>query len=153
MLELRRVQAVVLDVPIPARYGDEVSSLLLHRALISFPFNLMKGLLCRLSWQYFLYDFTAVSLFLILSLPLLIFGLTWGSLKWYISATQGIIATTGTVLLAVLPIILGIQFLIQALVLDIGSIPTKVLHRRFERWDVLLTHRSSLATYLDDKET
>jgi glycosyltransferase involved in cell wall biosynthesis len=152
LFALRRVQAVVLDVPIPARYGDEVSSLSLRRVLISFPCNLIQGLFHRLGWQYFLYDFTAVSLLLVLSLPLLIFGVVWGGWNWYISVTQGIIATTGTVLLSVLPIILSIQFLIQALSLDIGSIPQKVLHRRIARSNELLTHRSSLATYRGDRE-
>jgi dolichol-phosphate mannosyltransferase len=153
LLAVRHIQAVVLDVPIPARYGDEVSSLSLRRALISFPINLMKGLLYRVGWQYFLYDFTAVSLLLILSAPLLIFGLAWGIWHWYISITEGIIATTGTVLLSVLPIILSIQFLIQALALDIGTIPQRVMHRRVDVSDEFLPHRSSLITYLATRET
>ena len=152
LAELRHTQGVVLDVSIPARYGDEVSSLSLPRALIAFPFNLMKALLHRVGWQYFRYDFNAVSVFLIFSLPLLTFGLAWGVLQWYISARHGIIATTGTVLLSVLPIILGVQFLIQAVAADILSVPTKVLHRRFERWNVIPAHQSSWATYFDNKE-
>jgi glycosyltransferase involved in cell wall biosynthesis len=152
LAELRHTQGVVLDVSIPARYGDEVSSLSIPRVLIAFPFNLMKALLYRIGWQYFRYDFNAVSVLLIFSLPLLTFGLTWGGLQWYISATHGIIATTGTVLLSVLPIILGVQFLIQAVALDILSDPTKVLHRRFERWHVIGAHQSSWATYFDKEK-
>ena len=152
LAELRHTQGVVLDVSIPARYGDEVSSLSLPRALIAFPFNLMKALLYRVGWQYFRYDFNAVSVFLIFSLPLLTFGLAWGVLQWYISASHGIIATTGTVLLSVLPIILGVQFLIQAVASDILSVPTKVLHRRFERWNVIPAHQSSWSTYFDKEE-
>ena len=52
LVELRHTQGVVLDIPIPARYGDEVSSLSLRRALIAFPFSLMKALLYRVGWQY-----------------------------------------------------------------------------------------------------
>jgi hypothetical protein len=40
----------------------------------------------------------------------------------------GIPATTGTVMLATLPFILGFQLVLQALVLDINNIPTEPLH-------------------------
>jgi glycosyltransferase involved in cell wall biosynthesis len=149
LIELRRVQAVVYDVPIPARYGDEVSTLSLKRTLVSFPVNLLKGTLQRLGWQYFLYDFTAVSLLLVLGLLMLLAGAAWGAYHWYISIVFGIVATTGTVLLAVLPIILGFQFLVQALVLDIGSVPRTAVHTRAIESADLLTHASALTDYLD----
>jgi len=99
----------------------------LRRVFFSFPKKLLSGLLRRLGRRYFLFDFTAGFLLMILGLPLLLFGFLWGIWKWYVSASQGIIATTGTVLLAVLPIILGIDFLVQAFILDIGSVPRSVL--------------------------
>ena len=149
LFDLRRIQAVVKDVPMPARYGDEISSLSLKRTLFRFPSKLIRGLIGRLGRQYFLYDFTAVSLLLVLSIPLLLFGFIWGGLNWYISFAQDKIATTGTVLLAVLPIIIGIQFLVQALVLDIGSVPTQALHSHIIDADEILTHTASLSTYLN----
>jgi hypothetical protein len=45
-----------------------------------------------------------------------------------------------------------VQFLIQAVALDILSDPTKVLHRRFERWHVIGAHQSSWATYFDKEK-
>jgi len=149
LLEMRRLQAVVMDIPLPARYGDEVSSLSLRRVFLTFPSKLLNGWLHRLGRQYFLYDFTAVSLLMLLSLPLLLFGIIWGAIKWYISYSQGIIATTGTVLLAVLPIILGIEFLVQALVLDIASVPRRVLHRHITNPEILISHTAPLSTYLE----
>ncbi|MEN9933976.1 MAG: hypothetical protein RLZZ387_555 [Chloroflexota bacterium] len=151
LLELRRLQAAVRDVPIPARYGDEVSSLSLRRALLDFPPALLHGLVRRLGHQYFLYDFTAASLLLLLAAPLLLFGVLWGTAHWYFSYATGVPATTGTVLLAVLPIILGVQFLAQALALDIGSVPRRPLHPDlvFPEADSRLTHRSSLVGYLE----
>jgi dolichol-phosphate mannosyltransferase len=151
LLELRRVQAVVADAPIPARYGDEVSSLSLRRVLLDFPPQLLRGLLRRLGYQYFLHDFTAGSLLLLLSAPLLLFGALWGAAQWYRSFATGVPATTGTVLLAVLPIILGVQFLAQALTLDIGSVPQRSLHPRLPppESEARVTHRAPLSTYLD----
>ena len=60
-LELSLLRAVVRDVYIPARYGNEVSSLSEWKALVGFPGRLLRGLLRRWTVQYFLRDFTAFS--------------------------------------------------------------------------------------------
>ena len=54
---------------------------------------------------------------------MVIFGTIFGAIKWYESVESGIEATTGTVMLSVLPIILGVQFLLQAINIDISSEP------------------------------
>jgi hypothetical protein len=59
-----------------------------------------------------------------LGLLLMTLGSLWGMYYWYISIAYGLIATTGTVMLAALPIILGFQLLLQAIVLDIHNVPT-----------------------------
>jgi dolichol-phosphate mannosyltransferase len=129
LIELNRIRAVVVDVPIQAQYGDETSSLSLLRSLFEFPFNLFKGLIRRVVWQYFLYDFTAVSLFLILGIILTTSGALWGGYHWYISIKSNVVTTTGTVMLSVLPVILGFQLLLQALVLDIQNVPDAPLQK------------------------
>jgi len=123
LIELNKIRAVVVDVSMPARYGNEISSLSITHSLFNFPFNLLKGLVRRIFRQYFLYDFTAVSLFLTLSFILMLFGGLWGSYHWYLSIETNTAATTGTVMLAVLPVILGFQLLVQAIVLDIQNRP------------------------------
>jgi dolichol-phosphate mannosyltransferase len=129
LIELRRIQAVIKDVPIPSRYGDEVSSLSIRRVLFTFPIRLIKGFLDRISREYFWYDFNAGSLLLLFGSILLFFGFIWGIIKWNQSSATGIPATTGTVLIAVLPIIVAVQFLTQFLVLDIGRIPKEPLSK------------------------
>jgi len=133
LIELNRIRAVAVDVPIPAQYGDEASSLSLTQAFFEFPFNLGKGLLRRIIWQYFLYDFTPVSLFLILGTTLTVLGALWGLYHWYISIVYNLVATTGTVMIGVLPVIVGFQLLLQALVLDIQNTPDSPVQRRIER--------------------
>ncbi len=148
LLELRRLQAKVLDVPIPARYLEKSSSLSEWREFFKFPIKLARGLIHRLYRQYFLYDFSAASLYFVLGLPLLIFGFLWGIIKWNISSMTGIPATSGTVLIAVLPITLGVQFLTQAFSLDMTSTPSQPIHRNYEMISAV-SQPNSLNKYLD----
>ena len=130
LVELRRVGAVVEDVPIPARYGDERSGLSVPHTLVQFPGLLLRYGLRRVRWQYFVSDFNAVSLFLIFGMLLSAFGLVYGTYRWVESYLTGVTASTGTVMLAVLPVILGFQLLLQALVLDIQNVPAVTLQSR-----------------------
>ncbi len=129
LLELGLLQAVVRDIYIPARYADEFSSLSEGKALIEFPPRLLRGFLVRLLVQYFLRDFSPVSLFLLTGSLFTLFGGIFGSYHWYLSAATGIETSAGTVMLAVLPIILGLQFLLQAINIDIQNVPTHPLQR------------------------
>jgi glycosyltransferase involved in cell wall biosynthesis len=132
LLELSLLRAVVRDISVPARYGHEVSSLSEWDALVRFPGRLLKGFLHRLLVQYFLRDFTAFSVFFLAGCLFTIFGFGWGAYHWYLSAMLGREASTGTVMIAVLPIILGTQFILQAALADIQGVPTSPLHRGLE---------------------
>lgn len=127
LIELGIQRALVLDVAIPARYGDEHSSLSITRTLLGFPPRLLHGFLRRIAWRYFLYDFGAVSVFLLLGLPLLLIGAAFGCVLWYTMDAQGSYASSGQVMLAAMPIILGFQMLVQAVVLDIHNAPKVAL--------------------------
>jgi dolichol-phosphate mannosyltransferase len=126
LCELRKIQSVVKDVSIPAVYNDEHSSLHVFNQLFVFPFNLIKKFFYRIYYEYFLFDFTAVSFYIVLGVLLGLFGMIWGIVKWSLSSQTGIPATTGTVLIAVLPLILAVQFLVQAVTLDINGVPARV---------------------------
>lgn len=129
LLELGLLRAVVRDVSIPARYQGETSHLSKRRAFLEFPRRLFRGFCHRLWLQYFVRDFTMVSIFIVVGLALFLFGAAFGAYHWYLSINTGIAATTGTVMLAVLPIILGIQLLLQAMIADIQSTPVRPIHQ------------------------
>ena len=131
LLELSLLRAVACDVGIPAQYGRETSHLSVARTLCEFPGALLKGFLRRLWIQYFVRDFSIASLYLVVGLLLLGTGATFGAIHWYCSAQHGAAAPTGTVMLAVLPIVLGFQFLLQAVGLDIQDQPRQCLHHTF----------------------
>lgn len=125
LVELGIQRAVVLDVPMTAKYGDEHSSLKPHNVLLEFPPRLFVGFLRRLFWRYFVHDFSAVSVFVLIGVPSLLFGLAFGVYQWvslYMSHTNEF-ASAGIVMLAAMPIILGVQLLLQAIVLDIAAVP------------------------------
>jgi glycosyltransferase involved in cell wall biosynthesis len=127
LTEMRYINAVVEDVYIPARYQDEVSSMSIWKVLFSFPLRLLKATVRRFIYQYYLYNFSFGSLALILGMLFILFGFVWGIVYWRESQITGIPATTGTVLIAVLPIILGVQLLLQAISQDMAEIPRKPL--------------------------
>jgi dolichol-phosphate mannosyltransferase len=126
LCELNRLGAVIEDVAIPAIYADEKSSINVLRELFLFSKNLLNRTFSRIAFQYFLFDFTTTSLYIVVSFFLGTFGVIWGIVKWVQSGQTRIPATTGTVLLAVLPIILAVQFLTQAVALDIARVPVVV---------------------------
>ena len=127
LANLYLIGAVVKDVPMPARYKGEVSSLLIHRILFEFPQKLFATFLRRLLLKNFIYDFSMASIYLLSGLPLLIFGLIFGIYKWIQYASIGIPAPTGTVMLPTLSVLLGIQLLLSAIEIDLRSVPTEPL--------------------------
>jgi dolichol-phosphate mannosyltransferase len=127
LANLYLIGAVVKDVPMPARYQGEVSSLLVHRILFEFPQKLFTTFLRRLVLKNFIYDFSMGSIYLLSGLPLLIFGLIFGIYKWIQYATIGIPAPTGTVMIPTLSVLLGIQLLLSAIEIDLRSVPAEPL--------------------------
>ena len=125
LINLNIENAVVVDVEIPAKYGDEESSLSITKTLVGFPPKLFKGLCKRIFLKYFIYDFNMLSLYLVVGLPMLFFGIVFESIKWIEAIVSNIETSIGTIMLAVLPIILGTQFILQAIQIDMNNIPRK----------------------------
>lgn len=133
LVNLGGVRAVVRDYPMEAIYGDEVSGLKISRILPEFMGKHIKAILKRVFYQYFLRNFSIGSLNLFLGLILVGFGVIYGSIEWYSSVHTGNIASSGTVMIAVLPIIIGFQMLIAFLAEDIANEPTVPLTRMTRR--------------------
>lgn len=128
LIELSRLRAVVHDVYIPAVYRGEVSSLSKRHAVRDFPLRLLGATVRRILRHYFVRDFTAASLYILAGTVLVAFGAIWGIWHWVLGSQAGVPATTGTVMIAILPIILGTQLLLQAITLDIQGVPDRPIH-------------------------
>lgn len=125
MLIHLNIQGVrVKDVPIPARYGDEESDLRIWKVLLTFPPRLLYGLWRRIWQKYVLRDFSPIAVFWLLGAPLLLFGLCSGLYHWALSLYTGRAAPTGTVMLSVLPFLIGFELILQAIVLEIRESPS-----------------------------
>lgn len=109
----------VRDVPIPAIYGNETSKLRIRRILIDFPPRLLRGLLLRLWRKYVLRDFSPIAVFWLLGIPLMLFGGSLGLTVWAHSLWVGVPASTGTVMLSVLPFLVGFELILQAIIVEI----------------------------------
>ena len=109
----------VTDVPIPARYRGEKSSMSLPRILGSFPLLLLHRFLFRIYQKYVLRTFSPIALFYGLGVPLFAWGVVFGLAVWMHSFLFREVATVGTVMLSALPVIVGLQLVLQAIVLEI----------------------------------
>jgi len=127
LAELYLIGAYVLDIPMPARYGDQSSNLHIHQVLFEFPPRLLITLIRRITLKYFLYDFSVASIYLISGIPLFLFGLIFGLSEWLHYVSLGIPAPTGTVILPTICVILGIQLLLSVIQIDLQNSPSSPL--------------------------
>jgi hypothetical protein len=112
----------------PSRYAGEQSSLSIGKVLFEFPPKLVRCLIRRLLIKYFIIDFSIISIYIMTSVPLLLFGLIFGISKWIKYSQLGIPTPTGTVMLPVLSLMLGMQILLSAISLDLQSVPAKSIN-------------------------
>ncbi|MDQ3282317.1 MAG: glycosyltransferase family 2 protein [Acidobacteriota bacterium] len=118
------IGAVVKEVPMPARYAGETSSLSIPRVLRQFPGRLLWSLIRRLILKNFVYDFNLASLHLAAGVPLLTIGVLFGAWNWFEYAVRlHAAAPTGTVVLPALMIIIGMQLLLSAAQYDLEAVP------------------------------
>ncbi len=127
LYHLNTIRAVVHDVPMDAVYGDEESNLKVSKVLPEFLRKHASRLVKRYVYLYLLRDFNIGSLYSILGALLCLVGLIFGGLHWVQSAATGAPASSGTVMVAALPVIIGIQFLIAFLHYDVSNVPREAL--------------------------
>ncbi|MGB5078525.1 MAG: glycosyltransferase family 2 protein [Sphingorhabdus sp.] len=123
LINLGNARAVVCDVPMAAQYGNEQSNLRVGQVIGQFFSKNVKELAKRILYTYFMRDFSLASAQLLLGTIFLIFGSMFGAWGWSQSVASGQTATTGTVMIAVLPIILGFQMLLSFLGFDMTNEP------------------------------
>ena len=133
LFRLNTLRAVVVDVPMNAKYGDEVSNLKIANIIGEFFIKHARNFLKRIFYNYYLRDMSLASIELPLGLFLLLFGVGFGSYHWLISARAGVPTPVGTVMLAALPLLMGVQFVLAFLGYDIASVPRRPRHTKFRK--------------------
>ncbi len=128
LFRLNTLRAVVKDVPMDSVYGDETSGLKVSKVLPEFLSKHFSRLARRYFYNYFLRDFNLGSLYSVFAMLFLCGGALFGAVHWIDAASRGEPATSGTVMLAALPIFVGMQFLIAFLHHDVSNVPNEPLH-------------------------
>ncbi len=130
LFRLNTYHAVVIDVPMNAKYGEEVSSLKIHKIMGEFLFKNIRNFSKRVFYNYYLRDMSIASIELPLGLVLICFGLIFGGHHWLTSWQAGVTTAAGTVMLSALPLLSGLQLILAFLAYDIASVPRRPVHRR-----------------------
>ena len=129
LFRLNTLRAVVSDVPMNSRYGDEVSGLKISKIFGEFLGKHIRNTFKRIIYNYFLRDLSIASLELIAGAGLLLFGLIFGGYHWIGSMAASTATPVGTIMIATVSVVTGLQFLLAFLGYDIASIPRRPVHR------------------------
>lgn len=129
LFRLNIIRAVVRDVPMKARYGDEVSSLKISKILGEFLYKHLRNFLKRIFYNYYLRDMSVASIELPIGLVLLLFGIFFGGASWISSATQGVATPLGTIMISAVSILSGLQLVLAFLSFDMNSVPKSPLQK------------------------
>jgi len=130
LFRLNTLQAVIVDIPMDAVYGDEQSSLRIKRVLFEFPLQHAVRFFKRIFYSYFLRDFNAASVELMAGLILTVSGTVFGLSNWAHYSALQITAPTGTVLLATVQVIVGVQLLLSWITFDLNAAPLRPIAGR-----------------------
>ena len=130
LFRLNILGAVVHDVPMDAVYGDEVSNLKIRKIVTEFLAKHVRNFGKRIFYNYYLRNMSVASIELPLGILLTIFGAVYGISHWIASARSGISTPAGTVMLAALPVIMGVQLILAFLAHDVASVPRRPLHKK-----------------------
>ena len=106
-----------------AVYADEVSNLKVTRVLPRFALGHLRNIGKRVYYNYYLRGFSVASVELVLGLALSLFGAVFGALHWFAANSGAAPATAGTVMVAALPIIVGVQLLLSFINFDVHLEP------------------------------
>jgi dolichol-phosphate mannosyltransferase len=125
LFRLNTLRARVVDVPMPAIYGDEESNLRILHSIPTFLAGHLRNTVKRIGYNYFLRDFNLASFELVAGFAMLLFGTAYGLAHW---GAGSVAASAGVVMLSALPVILGLQFLLAFLGYDIQAAPSSAIH-------------------------
>ncbi|MFZ2445218.1 MAG: glycosyltransferase family 2 protein [Syntrophobacteraceae bacterium] len=128
LFRLNTLRAVVVDIPMDAVYGGEESNLHIRNIIGEFFVKHLRNFSKRIFYNYFLRDMTLASFELLFGIILLGFGIVFGSMHWISALSQGTPTPLGTIMLAALPVLIGLQLILAFLGYDIANVPSRPIH-------------------------
>ncbi len=128
LFRLNTIRAVVVDVSMDANYGSEESNLRINKILFEFLIKHIKNFGKRVFYNYFLRDMTVASLELIFGSIFFLFGVVFGGYHWSTGIITKTVTPLGTIMLAALTTMLGIQMLLAFVSFDVVNVPRRPIH-------------------------
>jgi dolichol-phosphate mannosyltransferase len=130
LFRLNTLRSVVVDVPMDANYGDEISNMKISKIVGEFLFKHIRNFVKRIFYNYYLRDVSLASIELPLGVLLFVFGASFGGWNWLFASREGFTTPAGTVMLSALPVLMGLQLVLAFLAYDIASVPRRPRHQR-----------------------
>lgn len=128
LFRLNTIRAVVVDIPMDAMYGSERSHLKISGILGEFLAKHTNNLMKRIFYNYFLRDMTLASVELVVGGGLFLFGLIFGGAHWIRSLSIHASTPLGTIMIAAMSLLVGIQLILAFLGFDILNVPKRPIH-------------------------
>jgi len=123
LFRLGTLRARVVDVPMTAIYADEVSQMQVGKIVLPFLAANIVNFHKRLFYNYVLRNFSVASLYFLGGGPLTLIGMIRGVRAWVNGIADAHPATSGQVMLAALPILVGVQMLLSFIAYDVEAEP------------------------------
>ena len=139
LFRLNLLRCRVVDIPMAAVYEGAESNLRITRVILPFLAGHLRNFGKRISYNYFLRDFSVASLEMVVGLIATVFGAIFGGYHWILSNQTDVPATCGTVMISGLTLIIGIVLLLSWINFDVNSVPREAF-RPFARKGAKGTH-------------
>lgn len=130
LFRLNILRAVVVDIPMDARYGNEISNLQVSKVIPEFLKKNVYNFIKRIFYNYYLRDMSVASIELPLGIIMFTFGLVFGAYHWIFSWLGDVSTPTGTIMVSAISLLMGLQFLLAFVSSDMASSPKRPLHLR-----------------------
>ncbi len=121
LIALAIMSARIKDEPVPAIYGEEVSTIPVFKTTMRALKVVWQGFWRRIYYKYVVYNFHPIALFLLGGLTLGGLGFLFGAYLIVAKVLSDATPSSGSVMLAVLPIILGFQMILSAITMDMNN--------------------------------
>lgn len=121
LIALAIMNARIKDEPVPAVYGDEKSTIPVFKTTLRALRVVWKGFWKRVYYKYILVNFHPLALFLFSGLFFLFIAIAFSIYLLIARIFWQISPSTGSVMIAVLPFILGFQLTLTAILMDMNN--------------------------------
>jgi glycosyltransferase involved in cell wall biosynthesis len=121
LVALSIVGARLKDYPVPAIYGDETSTIKFLPTALRALRAVWVGFWRRIYYKYVLNSFHPVALFLFSGMLLFLIGLAMSGFVVYEKIAHDLTPSTGTIMLVILPLLVGLQLLLTAITMDMNN--------------------------------